>query len=76
LPSGPNSCSRINSLKPMMALSGVRSSWLILARKADLALLAASARSCAASISSSCALRVEMSRETLTMFRTLPVASS
>ena len=31
--------------KPMMALSGVRSSWLILARNSDLARLAASARS-------------------------------
>ena len=33
------------SEKPMMALSGVRSSWLILARNSDLARLASSARS-------------------------------
>ena len=32
------------SEKPMMALSGVRSSWLILARNFDLAWLASSAR--------------------------------
>ena len=32
------------SEKPMMALSGVRSSWLILARNFDLVALASSAR--------------------------------
>ena len=39
------------SEKPITALSGVRSSWLIAARKRDLALLAASAASLARSSS-------------------------
>ncbi len=56
----------------MMALSGVRSSWLILARKLDLARLALSARSRAAISSRSCALRSVMSRVTATMSEALP----
>ncbi len=44
----------MTSEKPMMAFSGVRISWLILARKSDLARLARSAR-CLASVSSSSA---------------------
>ena len=36
-PSGPNIAASMISEKPMMALSGVRSSWLILARNFDLA---------------------------------------
>ena len=41
---GPSSSLFITSEKPRMALSGVRSSWLMVARKRDLATLAASAR--------------------------------
>ncbi|MNT79813.1 hypothetical protein D3C72_2191920 [compost metagenome] len=44
-PIGPNMPASRISEKPRMALSGVRSSWLILARNSDFALLAASARS-------------------------------
>ena len=40
LPTGPNISCVITSEKPMIAFSGVRSSWLILARKLDLARLA------------------------------------
>src|SRR3546814_3771990 len=36
-PSGPKRPCSMISEKPMMAFSGVRSSWLMLARKADLA---------------------------------------
>ena len=43
-PSAPNMPLPMISEKPMMALSGVRSSWLILARNFDLAWLASSAR--------------------------------
>ena len=43
-PSGPNMPDSMISEKPMMALSGVRSSWLMLARNFDLAWLASSAR--------------------------------
>ena len=43
-PSGPNMPDSMISEKPMMALSGVRSSWLMLARKLDFAWLASSAR--------------------------------
>ena len=42
-PIGPKRSSIITSEKPMIALSGVRSSWLILARNSDLARLALSA---------------------------------
>ena len=38
--SGPSASSRSISVRPMMALSGVRSSWLILARNCDLCWLA------------------------------------
>ncbi|MNL70789.1 hypothetical protein D3C87_1958440 [compost metagenome] len=44
-PTGPNMPVKRISEKPRMALSGVRSSWDMLARNSDLALLAASARS-------------------------------
>ena len=40
----PNTSFFITSEKPRMALSGVRSSWLIVARNRDLARLASSAR--------------------------------
>ena len=43
-PSGPNMPDSMISEKPMMALSGVRSSWLMLARNSDFAWLASSAR--------------------------------
>ena len=43
-PSAPNMPDSMISEKPMMALSGVRSSWLMLARNFDLAWLASSAR--------------------------------
>ena len=43
-PSGPNIPDSMISEKPMMALSGVRNSWLILARNFDFAWLASSAR--------------------------------
>ena len=36
-PSGPNIAASMISEKPMMALSGVRSSWLMLARNFDFA---------------------------------------
>lgn len=45
---GPCACSRISSAKPMTAFSGVRNSWLMLARNLDLALLARSASTVAA----------------------------
>ncbi len=57
-----------------MAFRGVRSSWLILARKLDLARLAASAASRAAISSRSCALRSVMSRVTATMSEASPWA--
>src|SRR6266704_523144 len=44
-PSGPNIPDCIISEKPITALSGVRSSWLILARNSDLVSFASSARS-------------------------------
>src|ERR1700682_2558192 len=44
VPSGPNIPDSMISENPMMALSGVRSSWLMLARNFDLAALASSAR--------------------------------
>ena len=43
-PSAPNIPDSMISEKPMMALSGVRNSWLMLARNFDLAWLASSAR--------------------------------
>src|SRR5882762_9501381 len=46
--SGPNMRSLIMPEKPMIALSGVRSSWLMFARNSDFARLAASAVSFAA----------------------------
>ena len=46
---GPSISHSITSEKPRMALSGVRSSWLMVARKRDLAMLAASARARASS---------------------------
>ena len=49
--------------KPMMAFSGVRSSWLMLARKSALAAAPASARSRASTSSRSSALRAVTSRE-------------
>ena len=51
----------MTSEKPMIALSGVRSSWLILARKSLLARLASSACVQACAILSSAALRSVMS---------------
>ena len=45
----------------MMAFIGVRISWLMLARKSDLALVASSAASLAARTSASCCLRSVMS---------------
>ena len=48
-PTGPKSSILIASAKPMMAFSGVRSSWLMFARSRVLAVLANSAR-CSASI--------------------------
>lgn len=59
---------------PKSPLSGVRSSWLMLARKFDLALLAASAASLAARRACSESLRSVMSREKLATWRTLPSA--
>ncbi len=47
--------------KPRMALSGVRSSWLMLERKSDLARLAFSARAMACCSFSSTCLRTELS---------------
>ena len=52
--SGPNISDFITSEKPRMALSGVRSSWLMVARKRDLALLAVSARRRASSETDFC----------------------
>ena len=61
-PSGPNICSDMISEKPMMALSGVRNSWLILARNSDLERLASSARlRSAAYLSASSAKRCDCS---------------
>ena len=51
--------------KPMMALSGVRSSWVMLARKSDLAAAAASAATRASISSASSSLRRWMLRATL-----------
>ena len=48
LPTGPRDAASMRSEKPIMALSGVRSSWLMLARKADFVRLPASASSFAA----------------------------
>ena len=58
---------RSRPAKPMMALSGVRSSWVMLARKSDLAAAAASASSRASISLASSSLRVWASRATLTM---------
>src|SRR5215472_4265013 len=57
------------SEKPMMALSGVRSSWLTVARKRLLSLLACSASVRASSIARSCDLRSVTSRITATTSR-------
>ena len=51
------------SEKPMMALSGVRSSWLIIARKSDLARLAPSASSFARFSSVSARMRSVTSKK-------------
>ncbi len=53
----------------MMALSGVRNSWLMVARKRLLAALARSASARASSSASSCSLRAVMSRMTATTSR-------
>ena len=63
------------SAKPMMALSGVRSSWLTWARKVDLARLALSAASLALRRSPSIALRAVMSSLTARKWVTAPVSS-
>ncbi len=54
---GPAPPSSRISENPMIELSGVRSSWLILARNPDFARFAASAASLAARIASSACLR-------------------
>ena len=64
------------SEKPMIALSGVRSSWLMVARKRPLAVLARSASRRASSIDCSCALRSVTSRMTATTSRSCGLASS
>ncbi len=51
----------ISCAKPRIALSGVRSSWLMLARKSDFARLAFSAWAMAACRSVSACLRTELS---------------
>src|SRR5216683_1482002 len=61
LPTGPMTSDWMMSAKPMMALSGVRSSWLIVARNADLARLALSASSLAWSTASAAAYRLRNS---------------
>ena len=64
---------RSTSAKPMMAVSGVRSSWVMLARKSDLAAEAVSASSRALARSISSFLRSVMSREvTSRMFEPSP----
>ncbi len=61
---------RARSVKPMMAFIGVRMSWLMLKRKYDFALLAASASSRALSsmscFSSSSCMRASTSRKAMT----------
>ena len=57
----------IRSVKPMMALSGVRISWLIAARKSVLAALARSAAALASARASPCARRSETSRKVATI---------
>ena len=74
--SGPiiNDPSFVNiSENPMMALSGVRSSWLMVARKRLLATLARSASARASSSTCSWTLRSVMSRMTATTSRSLPL---
>ena len=63
------------SENPMMALSGVRSSWLMVARKRLLATLARSASARASSSTCSWTLRSVMSRMTATTSRSLPLAA-
>ncbi len=59
----------------MMALSGVRSSWLMVARKRLLAAFARSASARASSSACSCSLRSVMSRITATTSRSLADAA-
>ena len=61
--------------KPMIAFSGVRISWLILARKADFSRLDSSARSLAESSSSSIFFRSVMTREDPTKVSGIPFSS-
>ncbi len=56
--SGPFLSARMTSEKPMMELSGVRSSWLTVARNADLVWLARSDSARAAVIAASLRLRI------------------
>ncbi len=58
-------CPRARRVKPITLVSGVRSSWLILARKSLLTAAAASAAARAARRSASMALRLVMSRRAL-----------
>ena len=64
------------SEKPMMALSGVRSSWLMVARKRLLAALARSASARASSSACSCTLRSVTSRITATTSRSAASSSA
>ena len=70
-----SACSWSISLYPMMALSGVRSSWLMFARNWLLAWLATSAPSFAATSSSSARLRSVTSFCRPTKWVTLPASS-
>ena len=69
---GPKRSSIMTSAKPMMADSGVRTSWLILARKSDFWALASSAARFAEVSSRSARLKAVMSRSTAQNFRSGP----
>ena len=72
---GSKGVSSTKSVMPMMALSGVRISWLTLARNPLLARLAASAASLAWCSSASARLRSVISRKTATPPRRRPASS-
>ena len=73
---GASSVSSTKSVMPMMAFIGVRISWLMLARKALFARLAASAASFAFCNSAWVCLRPVISRKTATPPRTMSEPSS
>src|SRR5438477_507589 len=72
VPIGPSISPAMTCEKPMIAFSGVRVSWLILARNSVLLRLASSACSFAASKSRSAPLRSVMSSHTVTTIESSP----